>query len=44
MRMLHHRQGKAKHIDVTHDLVKDACDAGEVLGVCVRARTCSLSR
>ena len=36
--------GRTKHIDVRHNLVRDACDAGKVGVVCVRTRTCSLSR
>ena len=36
--------GRIKHIDVRHGLVRDACDAGEVRGMCVKTRTCSLSR
>ena len=33
--------GRAKHIDVRHNLARDACDAGEVGVVCVRTRTYS---
>ena len=33
-----------KRIDVRHDLVTDVRDAGEVIVVCVKTRTCSLSK
>ena len=36
--------GRIKHIDVRHDPVRDACDAGEVRVVCVTTRNYSLSR
>ena len=36
--------GRIKHIGVIHDLVRDTCDAGEVKEVCVKTRTCFLSR
>ena len=29
--------GRIEHIDVRHDLVRDACDAGEVGLVCVKS-------
>ena len=37
-------QGRTMHIDVRHDLVRDACDSGKIRVVCVRTRTCSLIR
>ena len=33
--------GRTKRIDVRHDLVREAYDAGKDRGVCVRMRTCS---
>ena len=32
------------YIDMIHNLVRDACDARKVRVVCVKTRTCSLSR
>ena len=43
-RILHHRRAGPSTFDVRHDLVRDACDAGEVRVVRVMTRTCSLSR
>ena len=37
-------QGRTKHIDVRHDVVRDACDVEKVRVVWVRTRICSLSR
>ena len=37
-------KGRIKHIDVRHDLGRDACDAEEVRMACVKTWTCSLSR
>ena len=36
--------GRIEHADVRHDLVRDAREAGEVKGGCVKTRTCSLNR
>ena len=34
---------RTKHINVRHDLMRDACETRKVRVVCVRKRSCSLS-